>query len=71
MSILTLQVPDELKQRLDALSRERQQSVDELVGESLRQYLAQEELRLIREKLRPYAEAQGYLTDEDVFKVVS
>jgi predicted transcriptional regulator len=71
MSTLTLRIPDNLKQQLEALSRERQRPAGELVRESLRRYLAQEELRLMREKLRPYAEARGFLTDEDVFKVVS
>ncbi len=32
---------------------------------------AAEELRSLRERLRPYAEAKGFLTDEDVFKAVS
>lgn len=71
MSTLTIRVPDDLKQQLEALSRERQRPAGDLVRESLRRYLAQEELRLMREKLRPYAEARGFLTDEDIFKVVS
>ena len=71
MSTLTLRIPDDLKQQLEALSRERQRPAGELVRESLRRYLLQEELKLMRERLRPYAEAQGFLTDEDVFKAVS
>lgn len=71
MSTLTLRIPDDLKLQLEALSRERRRPAGELVRESLRRYLAQEELRLMREKLRPHAEARGFLTDEDVFKVVS
>jgi len=53
------------------MSRQLQRPTSELVRESLRRYLVQEELRLMREKLRPYAEARGYLTDDDVFKAVS
>jgi predicted transcriptional regulator len=71
MSTLTLQIPDDLNQQLEALSQQQQRPAGELVQESLRRYLAQEELRLMREKLRPHAEARGYLTDEDVFKAVS
>jgi predicted transcriptional regulator len=71
MSTLTLQIPDDLKQQLETLSRQQQRPAGELVQESLRRYLAQEELRLMRDKLRPYAESQGILTDEDVFKTVS
>ncbi len=71
MSTLTLRIPDDLKQQLDELSRQLHRPASELVRESLRRFLFQEELRLIRKKLRPYAEAQGFLTDEDVFKAVS
>lgn len=71
MGTLTLRISDDLKKQLEALSRQQGRSAGELVRESLRRYLAQEELRLMRDKLRPYAEARGYLTDEDVFKDVS
>ena len=71
MGTLTLRIPDDLKRQLESLSRQRQRPAGELVRESLRRYLAQEELRLMREKLRPYAEARGFLTDEDVFKAIS
>lgn len=71
MSTLTLRIPDDLKQQLELISRQQQRPASELVRESLRQYVAQEELRLLRAKLRPYAEAAGFLTDEDVFEAVS
>ena len=71
MGTLTLRIPDDLKQQLEKMSRQLQRPTSELVRESLRRYLVQEELRLMREKLRPYAEARGYLTDDDVFKAVS
>ena len=71
MTTITLRIPDDLREHLEELSRREQRPSSELVRESLRQYLAQVELRLLREKLRPYAEASGYLTDEDVFKAVS
>ena len=42
-----------------------------LVRESLRRYIVTEQLRAIRRNTDPLAEAQGYLTDEDIFKEVS
>ncbi|HMO83800.1 MAG TPA: ribbon-helix-helix domain-containing protein [Lacipirellulaceae bacterium] len=71
MSTLTLRIPDDLKQQLDALSRQQPRPAGELERESLRRYLAQEELRLMRERCAPHAEAWGFVTDEDVFRVVS
>jgi predicted transcriptional regulator len=71
MSTLTVRIPDELKAQLEELSRRLHRPVSDLVRESLRQFVVQEELRQLRAKLRPYAEAAGFFTDEDVFEVVS
>jgi predicted transcriptional regulator len=71
MSTLTLRIPDELKEQLEELSRQQQRPTSELVRESLRRYIAVEQLKAIRRVTVPLAEAQGFLTDEDIFKVVS
>jgi predicted transcriptional regulator len=71
MSNLTVRIPEKLRKELRQMSRRQQRPVSDLVRDSLRRYVAQEQLRRIREKLRPYAEAKGFLTDEDVFKAVS
>jgi predicted transcriptional regulator len=71
MTTLTLRIPDELKQQLDELSRKLNRSTSELVRESLRRYIATEELKAIRRITVPLAEAQGFLTDEDIFDAVS
>jgi len=71
MSTLTLRIPDDLKKQLEELSRQQQRPTSELVRESLRRYLVTEQLQAIRRKTVPLAEAQGLLTDEDLFKEVS
>jgi predicted transcriptional regulator len=71
MNTLTIRLPGELQKKLEKLSKQQRRSTSDVVRESLRRNLAQEQLRQIREKLRPYAEARGFLTDEDVFKAVS
>lgn len=71
MSTLTLRIPDDLKQQLEQLSRQQQRPASELVRESLRRYIVTEQLKSIRRATVPLAEAQGFLTDEDIFKVVS
>ena len=71
MSNLTVRIPEKLRRQLKRLGRRQQRPVSELVRDSLRRYVAEEELRQIRQRLRPYAEAKGLLTDEDVFKAVS
>jgi len=71
MSTLTLRIPDDLKKQLEELSRQQQRPTSELVRESLRRYLVTEQLKAIRRTTVPIAEAQGFLTDEELFKEVS
>src|SRR5438876_12275296 len=71
MSSLTIRIPEKLRRELNKLSKEKQQPVSDLVRDSLRRYVALERFRELRRKTMPFAEAQGFLTDEDVFKVIS
>ncbi len=71
MNALTIRIPEELAEKLEQLCKSQQRSTSDVVRESLRRYLALEELRAIRDQLRPHAEAAGALTDEDIFKAVS
>lgn len=41
------------------------------IPESLRRYVTVARFRALREKTQPFAEAHGYLTDEDVLKALS
>jgi predicted transcriptional regulator len=68
---LTIRVPSDLKRQLDALSRRTHRSSSELVRESLRRLIASEQIAAVRKMTMPLAEAQGFVTDEDVFKAVS
>jgi predicted transcriptional regulator len=69
--MISFRVTDKLRRQLDRLCRRENRAASEVAREALRRYLAAEELRQLRDRLRPYAEAQGFLTDEDVFKAVS
>ena len=71
MSSLTIRIPETLRRKLDKLSRDKQQPVSDLVRDSLRRYVALERFRELRKGTMPFAEAQGFLTDDDVFKAVS
>ena len=71
MSTLTIRLPDELKEDLQKLSQKQNKPVSDVVRESIRRYVAVEKFRAIRSKVLPFAEAQGFLTDEDVFKAIS
>lgn len=71
MTTLTIRLPQALKLDLDKLSQDENRAVSDIVRESLRRYIAVEKFRAVRKKILPFAEAQGLLTDDDVFKALS
>jgi predicted transcriptional regulator len=71
MTTLTIRLPEELKAELDEISRDENRAVSDIVRESIRRYIAIERFRSVRKKILPFAESQGLLTDEDVFKALS
>lgn len=68
---LTIRIPREFRESLEDLSRRENKPISEIVRESLRRYIGAQRFRLLRRKVLPFAEAEGILTDEDVFKLVS
>ncbi len=71
MKTLTIRLPEDLRDDLQKLSEEQSKPVSDIVRESIRRYVAVEKFRALRKKVLPFAEAQGFLTDEDVFKAIS
>lgn len=71
MNTLTVRVPDELRADLQEISSRQHVPVSDLVRESIRRYVAIERFRALRKRALPFAEAQGLLTDEDVFRAIS
>jgi predicted transcriptional regulator len=71
MSTMTVRIPDPLRRELEKLSRQKKLPLSDLVRDSLRRYVAVERFQSLRAKTLPFAEAQGILTDEDVFKAIS
>jgi hypothetical protein len=68
---ITVFVPSELKVALEQLTRSEGDSPDELVGEAIKQYLFVRRFRTLRDRMMPKAQAQGIVTDQDVFDRVS
>ncbi len=68
---LTIRIPKELKKELEEISKIENKPVSDLVRDSLRRYIAIQRFRQLRNMVLPFAEAQGILTDEDVFKLIS
>lgn len=70
-SALTIRLDPDLERQLKRLARRTGRSRSELVRDALRRQLALAQLDDLRQRIMPFAEARGYLTDEDVFRDVS
>jgi predicted transcriptional regulator len=71
MGTLTIRLPEDLRKELKRLCDKENRPFSDIVRDSLRQYLAARKFQSLRGKTLPFAEAQGLLTDEDVFKAIS
>lgn len=68
---VTIRLDAKLQRELGKLSRQLGRSRSDLVRDALRRQLALLRFEEARRALLPFAEAQGFLTDEDVFAAVS
>ena len=68
---LTVRLPDDLRERLQQISAAEAKPISDLVRESIQRYVAVYNFRRLRNTILPFAEAQGILTDDDVFKAIS
>jgi predicted transcriptional regulator len=71
MATLTIRLDDKLDKALDRLARTTGRTKSELAREALAREVAVARFRELRRRTLPFAEAQGLLTDEDVFEAVS
>jgi len=70
-SALTIRLDGDLQRRLAKAARRSGRTRSEVVRDALRRQLAVAQFEDLRRRIMPFAEAQGYLTDEDVFRDVS
>jgi len=68
---LTIRLDKDLDDLLTKASRQSGRNRSEIAREALRRQLRISQFEAIRRRMMPFAEARGYLTDEDVFAEVS
>tara|TARA_Y100000590_G_C15710915_1_gene1010248 strand:+ start:1092 stop:1310 length:219 start_codon:yes stop_codon:yes gene_type:complete len=68
---ITIRLDETLDQMLNTVSTQTGQSRSEIVRSALRRQLSVILFEQLRGKTMPFAEAAGYLTDEDIFQDVS
>jgi predicted transcriptional regulator len=68
---VTVRLDDDLNQQLTEAAEALGQSRSDIVRDALRRQLSVLRFETLREQVMPFAEARGYLTDEDIFDDVS
>ena len=70
-SALTIRLDRTLERQLAAAAKRSGRSRSEIARDALKRQLAVLQFEEARRQVMPFAEARGYLTDEDVFRAVS
>ena len=68
---LTIRLDSDLEKLLDRLCKQTGRTRSDLVRDALRRQLSVLRFESLRRKSLPFAEARGYLTDEDIVRDVS
>ncbi|MGH8746065.1 MAG: CopG family ribbon-helix-helix protein [Burkholderiales bacterium] len=71
MTTLTIRLDPKLDKALARIARSSGRTKSEIAREALERQVAVTRFRELRRKTLPFAEAQGLLSDEDVFAAVS
>jgi predicted transcriptional regulator len=70
-TVLTIRLDQSTDKALRQVCRRSGRNRSEVVRDALRRQLALQNFEQLRKRVMPFAEARGYLTDEDVFRDVS
>lgn len=68
---ITVRLPQKLEKELEKVAKQEKSSKSEVIRNALERYIAVKRFRQLRQKVLPFAAAQGLLTDDDIFKIVS
>jgi predicted transcriptional regulator len=68
---LTIRLDEDPDKLLNIASRQSGRNRSQVARDALRRQLRISQFEALRRKIMPFAEARGYLTDEDVFRDVS
>lgn len=70
-STLTIRLDKDLENMLSKASKKTGKNRSEIAREALRRQLRINQFEALRKRIMPFAEARGFLTDDDVFSKVS
>lgn len=70
-SAVTIRLDSDLQLQLDVICQQSGRTRSDIVRDALKRQLAILRFEQLRREVLPFAEARGYLTDEDVNQAVS
>ena len=70
-STLTIRLDKDLEKLVTKASRQSGKNRSEIAREALRRQFRISQFETLRKRTMPFAEARGFLTDEDIFSKVS
>lgn len=68
---VTIRLDSDLEKRLERICKQTGKSRSELVRDALRRQIGLMRFESLRRQTMPFAEARGYLTDEDIVRDAS
>lgn len=68
---ITIKLSKKLQKELGVVTKTENVSRSEVIREALTRYIAVKRFHQLRKQVLPFAEAEGLLTDEDIFKAIS
>lgn len=68
---ITIRLPEKLQRDLEKVVKAERLSKSDVIRDALERYLALKRFQQLRKKVLPFAEAEGLITDDDVFKAIS
>lgn len=71
MTVVSIELDDKLAKELKQTAESLKTSEVDLIKKAVDNFLRQQRMDQIREEMQPYAEAAGYLTEEDIYREIS
>jgi metal-responsive CopG/Arc/MetJ family transcriptional regulator len=68
---ITIRLPEKLQRDLDRVVKAEKTSKSDVIRDAIERYIALKRFQQLRKKVLPFAEAEGLVTDEDIFKAIS
>ena len=68
---ITIRLSEKLRQDLNRVVKAEKTSKSDVIRDAIERYVALKRFQQLRKKVLPFAEAEGLVTDEDVFRAIS